>query len=82
LEGLDLNDGDSDDYDFMDDVDNGNGRTRRRQQPSKVKYMKLLQHVADRKTAQITIELDDLEEVWHALDVFRYGERMDADLVC
>lgn len=69
LEELNLDgDDDSEDYDFMDDVENGNGRTRGRNQCSKVKYMKLLQQVADRKTAQITIELDDLEEVWHSIE--------------
>lgn len=64
MEGLNLNgDGDSDEYDFMDDDEaNENGRRRPAQNP-KVKYMKLLQDVSDRKTAQITVELDDLEEV-------------------
>jgi DNA replication licensing factor MCM7 len=49
----------------MDDVGNANGRGRgaAAQRSSKVKYMKLLQDVADRKTAQIVIEMDDLEEV-------------------
>ena len=62
----------------MDDVDNNGGsnarRSRRRNgdqnqqqrnqnQHGKVKYMKMLQEVADRKTAQIIVELDDLEEV-------------------
>ena len=69
MEELNLDgDDDSEDYDFMDDVENGNSRTRGRNQGSKVKYMKLLQQVADRKTAQITIELDDLEEVWHSIE--------------
>lgn len=65
LEELNLQDGDgeSEDYDFMDDADNGTAPTRRRDQHGKVKYMKLLQQVADRKTAQIIIELDDLEQV-------------------
>jgi DNA replication licensing factor MCM7 len=67
LEDLNLGDGDSDEYDFMDDVDGGNGQHPRAQQHSKVKYMKLLQDVADRKTAQIVIEMDDLEEVGEAL---------------
>jgi DNA replication licensing factor MCM7 len=51
----------------MDDVGNASGRGRgaaaAAQRSSKVKYMKLLQDVADRKTAQIVIEMDDLEEV-------------------
>jgi DNA replication licensing factor MCM7 len=64
LEELNLDgDGDSDEYDFMDDVDNGHGQGRRAQRSPKVKYMKLLQNVADRKVSQIVIELDDLEEV-------------------
>ncbi len=66
LEDLKLGDGDSDEYDFMDDVDGGLGQCQRTQH-SKVKYMKLLQDVADRKTAQIVIEIDDLEEVREAL---------------
>lgn len=57
LEDLNLNADDaSDEYDFMDDA---NGvRTRR----SKQKYMDILQDVADRKTNQVLISLDDIQE--------------------
>ncbi|QDS67626.1 hypothetical protein FKW77_004302 [Venturia effusa] len=61
LEGLNL-DGDGEDYDFMDDADVPNDRTRSSQQAPKAKYMKLLQDVADRKVSDIVIELDDLEQ--------------------
>ncbi|KAJ9388787.1 hypothetical protein DTO063F5_2435 [Paecilomyces variotii] len=54
----------SDEYDFMDDVEqDGAGRTgrnRRRREP-KQKYMQMLQEVADRERNHILIELDDLE---------------------
>ncbi|KAE9973047.1 Mcm2-7 hexameric complex component [Venturia inaequalis] len=64
LEGLNLDeDGeDGEDYDFMDDADAPNNRTRGNQQAPKVKYMKLLQDVADRKVSDIVVELDDLEQ--------------------
>lgn len=69
FEGLNINDDDLDEeYDFMDESDDGtNGRTRQRgrapRQP-KLKYMQLLQAVADRKRDNVLIELDDLDEVW------------------
>lgn len=47
----------------MDDADAPNNRTGGNQQAPKVKYMKLLQDVADRKVSDIVIELDDLEQV-------------------
>ena len=47
----------------MEDADAGNARTRRNQQHPKVKYMSMLQKVADRKQADIIIELDDVEQV-------------------
>lgn len=55
----------SDEYDFMDDVEqNGaGGRTERRRREPKQKYMQVLQEVADRERNQILIELDDLETV-------------------
>lgn len=63
-------DGLSDEYDFMDDVEDGisGHNTRRRPQDNspKLKYMKILQDVADRVKDQIVIELDDL----HAASVF------------
>ena len=56
----------SDEYDFMDDVNEEEGARRRRaagRGPSKRKYMSLLQEVADREKSNVLIELDDLEEV-------------------
>lgn len=56
----------SDEYDFMDDVAEGDGRGSRRagrSRPTKRKYMSILQEVADREKSSILIELDDLEEV-------------------
>lgn len=51
----------SDEYDFMSDVEDVNGaqRTRRRREP-KLKYMQILQEIADRERSNILIELDDL----------------------
>jgi hypothetical protein len=51
----------SDEYDFMDDVDEGAG-ARRRKEP-KLKYMQILQDLANRDASNIVIELDDLEIV-------------------
>lgn len=56
----------SDEYDFMDDVAEGDGSASRRiggSRPTKRKYMSILQEVADRERSTILIELDDLEEV-------------------
>ncbi|PYI05841.1 MCM-domain-containing protein [Aspergillus sclerotiicarbonarius CBS 121057] len=55
-------DGTSDEYDFMDDVDQEGGARRagRRRREPKLKYMQLLQEVADRERTNILIELDDL----------------------
>lgn len=64
----DLNiDGDrtSDEYDFMDDVDDEGAGTRgasRRREP-KLKYMQILQDIANREASNIVIELDDLDVV-------------------
>ncbi|PGH11475.1 hypothetical protein AJ79_04850 [Helicocarpus griseus UAMH5409] len=57
IEGLHI-DGDGEEYDFMDDAEEG-----RRAQPKepKLKYMQMLQDVADRKRTNIVIELDDLD---------------------
>ncbi|TVY41074.1 DNA replication licensing factor [Lachnellula occidentalis] len=54
----------SDEYDFMDEDDN-EGQNARRQERSqakmpKLKYLDLLQKVADRYEEEITIDLDDL----------------------
>jgi DNA replication licensing factor MCM7 len=61
INGLHL-DGDhtSDEYDFMDDVANGDG-TARRQQGTKRKYVEMLQEVADRDRQNVLIDLDDLK---------------------
>jgi DNA replication licensing factor MCM7 len=57
----------SDEYDFMDD-DDEEGRDARRKERSqakqpKLKYVELLQKVADRYEDEITIDLDDLAKV-------------------
>lgn len=54
----------SDEYDFMDDVDDGEGAQtsggRRRREP-KLKYMQILQDISNRDATNIVIELDDLD---------------------
>lgn len=55
----------SDEYDFMDDVGDDAqrpGADRTRREP-KLKYMQMLQDVADRERPNILIELDDLATV-------------------
>ena len=58
----------SDEYDFMDDDDEAGQAARRRARsqvnPPKLKYVELLQKVADRYDDEITIDLDDLAKVW------------------
>ncbi|KAJ5637100.1 DNA replication licensing factor MCM7 [Penicillium lividum] len=52
----------SDEYDFMDDVEGGaQTRSTRKNRQTKLKYMEILQDVANRDTSHILIELDDLE---------------------
>ena len=66
MDGLHIDgDGTSDEYDFMDDAENGDRtRSRReRRRQDKRKYMSLLQDVADRVNSNILIELDDLDLV-------------------
>lgn len=57
----------SDEYDFMDDVENEGGAQRsetgRARREPKLKYMQMLQDVADRERTNILIELDDLATV-------------------
>ncbi|OJK03681.1 hypothetical protein ASPACDRAFT_21902 [Aspergillus aculeatus ATCC 16872] len=61
IEDLNLEeDGTSDEYDFMDDVEDGAQRPGRRRREPKLKYMQLLQDVADRERTNILVELDDL----------------------
>ncbi|KAL4783988.1 MCM2/3/5 family-domain-containing protein [Aspergillus varians] len=62
IEDLNIDeDGTSDEYDFMDDADESGaqGRGRRNKEP-KLKYMQMLQDVADRERSDVLIELDDL----------------------
>ena len=66
LEDLNIDeDGLSDEYDFMDDVINEKEKRRRPGQSTEPrrKYMDMLQKVADREADQVTIELDDLDNV-------------------
>ena len=64
---LDENNWSDDEYDFMDDEDeDGENATRSARVQSKqpkLKYMELLQQVANRYEDEITIELDDLAKV-------------------
>jgi DNA replication licensing factor MCM7 len=57
----------SDEYDFMDDDDDEGQNTRRearkQSQMPKLKYLDLLQKIADRYEDEITIDLDDLAKV-------------------
>ncbi|KAL4871934.1 hypothetical protein BDV12DRAFT_13692 [Aspergillus spectabilis] len=56
-------DGTSDEYDFMDDADESGAQSsgaRRRNKEQKLKYMQMLQDVADRERSDVLIELDDL----------------------
>ncbi|KZF26816.1 putative DNA replication licensing factor Mcm7 [Xylona heveae TC161] len=73
LQELHLEDDDlSDEYDFMDDVADGSGAARRRRDDKsaepKLKYMKILQSLADRESSHITIELDDLQTYERGLE--------------
>lgn len=52
----------SDEYDFMDDIEDEGAGARRRKEP-KLKYMQILQDLANRDSSNIVIELDDLEIV-------------------
>lgn len=62
-------DGTSDEYDFMDDAEGAEDRTRtQRRSKSKAKYATTLQDVADRTKSQVLIELDDLSEYEKTLD--------------
>ena len=66
LEDLNIDgDGNSDEYDFMDDVagEKEGRQTNGHSRPLKRKYMDMLQKVADRQLNQITIDLDDLDNV-------------------
>ncbi|CBF70403.1 hypothetical protein AN5992.2 [Aspergillus nidulans FGSC A4] len=56
-------DGISDEYDFMEDADESGAQSRagrRRNKEPKLKYMQMLQDVADRERLDVLVELDDL----------------------
>jgi hypothetical protein len=61
LQDLRLDDDLDNEYDFMDESGDEGGA--RRIDP-KLKYMRILQRVADRDQSQILIDLDDLVAVW------------------
>lgn len=66
LEGLNIDENDSsDEFVMVDNEIDGKGVARRPGQrgQSKKKYMDMLQRVADRQISEVTIELDDLENV-------------------
>ncbi|KAH8698309.1 putative DNA replication licensing factor Mcm7 [Talaromyces proteolyticus] len=56
-----------DEYDFMDDAEEGRGQTARRRRDPKNKYMQTLQDIANRDSNSILIELDDLQTFEKAL---------------
>jgi DNA replication licensing factor MCM7 len=63
LEGLNLNGGDSDEYDMVDDAGDPAPDGTQRRNKSEVKYMQMLQDVADRVRTDVLIDLNDLEDV-------------------
>jgi DNA replication licensing factor MCM7 len=64
LEGLNINgDGDSDEYDMVDDADDPAPNPQARNRRSKAKYMNMLQDIADRARTEVIIDLNDLEAV-------------------
>lgn len=77
LEDLHIDGGErtSDEYDFMDDAEDGNEQTegRRGRRGTKLKYMEMLQDVANRERANVLIELDDLVKVRDTADRLRPG---------
>lgn len=61
LQGLSLNgNGGDEEYDMVDDGSNG---TQTRNGQSKLKYMNLLQDIANRTRDEIVIDLNDVEAV-------------------
>ncbi|KAE8448359.1 hypothetical protein EG329_009603 [Mollisiaceae sp. DMI_Dod_QoI] len=63
----------SDEYDFMDDEDDDEGHNTRREARTqakvpKLKYMDVLQKVADRYEDEITVDLDDLAKYDQVLE--------------
>lgn len=52
----------SDEYDFMDDIENEDNSVTTRRSRTHKKYLEMLQHVANRDRNNILIDLDDLKE--------------------
>lgn len=67
LEGLNIGEDNlSDEYVMVDDAGNErNFRKPNEYRGTKKKYLNILQQVADRQVSEITIELDDLDNVGH-----------------
>lgn len=63
ISGLNIDEDDLDALDEMDEDGEENGRTTRERREPKLKYMALLQEIADRTKNHIVIELDDLDKV-------------------
>lgn len=65
LENLNLNgDGESDEYDMVDDEDDpAPGASQRRNRHNKAKYVQMLQDIADRTRTNILVDLNDLDTV-------------------
>ena len=61
MEGLTLND--DEDYDFMDEAENGDQENGSQRIHPHLKYMKLLQAISERTKTQVLVELDDLAAV-------------------
>lgn len=66
ISGLNLDEDDLDALDEMDEDGEENGRTTGERREPKLKYMTLLQEIADRTKNHIVIELDDLDKVQSA----------------
>ncbi|EGD95397.1 DNA replication licensing factor Cdc47 [Trichophyton tonsurans CBS 112818] len=62
ISGLNLDEDDLDALDEMDEDGEENGRTTGERREPKLKYMTLLQEIADRTKNHIVIELDDLDK--------------------
>ncbi|KAJ5113205.1 DNA replication licensing factor MCM7 [Penicillium angulare] len=68
----------SDEYDFMDDAEDDGAGTRgaRRRREPKLKYMQILQDVANRDVQHILIELDDVEVFERSLPDEQQGMKL------
>lgn len=78
FQNLDIDgDGTSDEYDFMDDVAGGKETRNPNAQykEPKRKYMDMLQKVADRQMDEVTIELDDLDNVYNLLNFSSFSAK-------